>query len=251
MFPIRDTIPTKKFPIINLSLIVVNVLVFIFQLVIQYNYGDEGLQTFFYDYGMVPAFFEGSGKPYHSLLTNIFLHGGWLHLIGNIWTLYIFGDNVEDRMGRWSYLAFYLCCGLLADGTHLFFNMGSEIPAIGASGAIAGVMGAYMFLFPRSKVLMLIPIFYIPFFFNIKAYLYLAYWFILQLVNGTVDFANGMDGAGVAFWAHVGGFVGGIALYRLFLDRNYLAPDKFTTYKYVPRRAFGREESNGYKPWSR
>jgi len=149
-------------------------------------------------------------------------------------------------MGRIPYLIFYLLCGLAADGTHIFFNWGSEVPAIGASGAIAGVMGAYMFLFPKSRILMLIPIFYIPFFFRMSALLYLGYWFVLQLVNGTFDIARGIEGAGVAFGAHVGGFVGGVILYRLFLDRGYDQPSDYVTYKELPRGISPKDREEGY-----
>ena len=242
MFPIRDSIPTKRFPIVNLSLIVINVLVFIFQL----SLGEEQLQVLFYEFGLVPAnyregTFEGGLLIYIPFLSNLFLHGGWMHLIGNVWTLYIFGDNVEDRMGRGQYLVFYLLCGIAANATHLMFNWNSFIPTVGASGAISGVMGAYLFLYPSSKIQMLIPIFYIPFFFRISAMIYLVYWFILQLFNGTMEMGGDATG-GVAFWAHIGGFVGGILLYRLFLMRDYQPPDKYVSYKRDPRYMGGESE---------
>ena len=235
MFPIRDSIPTKRFPVVNLTLIVINVLVFLFQL----SLGEDQLQRLFYEFGLVPAnyregTFESSLNVYIPFISNLFLHGGWMHLIGNVWTLYIFGDNVEDRMGRGQYLMFYLLCGIVANGTHLLFNWNSFIPTVGASGAISGVMGAYLFLYPGSKIQMLIPIFYIPFFFHISAMIYLVYWFLLQLFNGTMEMAAVDATGGVAFWAHIGGFVGGILLYRLFLMRNYEPPPKYISYKREP-----------------
>ncbi|MEO0471266.1 MAG: rhomboid family intramembrane serine protease, partial [Bacteroidota bacterium] len=175
---------------------------------------------------------------YLPFLTNMFLHGGWLHLIGNIWTLYIFGDNVEDRMGRFAYLAFYLICGLAASWTHIYFNWGADIPAIGASGAISGVMGAYLFLCPKSRIQMLLPIFYIPFFFKIPAWVYLGYWFLLQLFNGTAELSSTEATGGVAFWAHIGGFVAGLALFFFFRRKKYEPPTNFQTYKQAPGEVF-------------
>ncbi|MEZ4825024.1 MAG: rhomboid family intramembrane serine protease [Bacteroidia bacterium] len=173
--------------------------------------------------------------------SNMFLHGGWLHLIGNVWTLYIFGDNVEDRMGRRRYLAFYLLCGLIAGITHIVFNWNSPIPSIGASGAIAGVMGAYMFMFPGSKILMLFPIFYIPFFFRIPAFVYLGLWFVFQLLDGTSDLFAPEAVGGVAFWAHIGGFAGGVVIYRLFTHSQYDPPETYNSYKRDPDYYFSRK----------
>lgn len=240
MFPIRDTIPTKKFPIVNCALIVINILAFLFQI----SLSEGMLNELIMELGLVPGVYtrpeiraEYGGSPFFYLpfLTNMFLHGGWMHLIGNVWTLYIFGDNVEDRMGRIPYLVFYLLCGVLASSTHLFFNWDSMIPAIGASGAISGVMGAYLFLCKNSRIVMLFPIFYIPFFFKIPAWAYLVYWFVLQLVNGTAEIVNPNATGGIAFWAHIGGFVAGVLLYRLFESRSYTSPDPRETYKHTPR----------------
>ncbi|MDX1908874.1 MAG: rhomboid family intramembrane serine protease [Bacteroidia bacterium] len=236
MFPIRDSIPTRQFPLVNCTLMGLNVLVFLVQISLDESQTDVWLRT----WALVPAFFTdyGGALPwtvYAPFLTNMFLHGGWLHLIGNVWTLYIFGDNVEDRMGRGPYLIFYLLCGLLASMTHYITNQHSPLPALGASGAIAGVMGAYMFMFPKSRVDMLIPIFYIPFFFQMAAFWYLGYWFVLQLINGALDAGATATGGGVAFWAHIGGFVAGVLLYRVFRRKAYAEPDQWKTYKLDPR----------------
>jgi membrane associated rhomboid family serine protease len=146
----------------------------------------------------------------------MFLHGGWLHLIGNMWVLYLFGDNVEDRMGPARYLAFYLLCGLAASLTHYAINPGSTVPTLGASGAISGVLGAYLLLFPTARVITLVPVFIIPFFFEIPAVVYLGFWFVMQLFSGTLSLAGAEPPEGVAWWAHVGGFVTGMALLPVF-----------------------------------
>ena len=144
----------------------------------------------------------------------MFIHGGFWHLLGNMWSLYIFGDNVEDRLGPLRYLLFYLLCGFLSGISHLVINWHSQVPTIGASGAIAGVMGAYLLLFPKAKVLTLIPIFFIPYFVNIPAFLFLGFWFLLQFISAAGS--SGQAG-GVAWWAHIGGFVFGMIFVKLFL----------------------------------
>jgi membrane associated rhomboid family serine protease len=151
------------------------------------------------------------------MFTSMFLHGSWLHLIGNMWFLWIFGDNIEDYLGHFSYIVFYLTCGLAAGAMHVFFNLGSQVPTVGASGAIAGVMGAYFILYPRSSVLTWFP----PiFFFHLPAWVILGYWFVVQFMTGTVSsIADPRQVGGVAFWAHVGGFLAGIALIKVFPER--------------------------------
>ena len=144
----------------------------------------------------------------------MFLHGGFWHLLGNMWSLYIFGDNVEDRLGPLRYLLFYLLCGFLSGISHLFINWHSQVPTIGASGAIAGVMGAYLLIFPRAKVLTLIPVFFIPYFVNIPAFLFLGFWFLIQFISAAGS--SGQAG-GVAWWAHIGGFLFGMIFVKLFL----------------------------------
>ena len=214
MIPIRDTTASKTYPVVNTALIAVNVLVFIIQL----GQGRD-LDRFIYLYGLVPARYTvpavasyfSLGQQLLSLLTFMFLHGGFWHLLGNMWSLYIFGDNVEDRMGSLRYLAFYVLSGLVSGLTHLLFNMTSNVPTIGASGAIAGVMGAYFLMFPRSKILTLVPILIIPFFFEIPAFFFLGIWLLLQFLNAAGDHAAG----GIAWWAHIGGFLFGMAFVRM------------------------------------
>jgi membrane associated rhomboid family serine protease len=144
----------------------------------------------------------------------MFLHGGFLHILGNMWSLYIFGDNVEDRLGSLRYLFFYLLCGLASGLSHLFINWQSQVPTIGASGAIAGVMGAYLILYPKSRILTLIPIFFIPYFIEVPAFFFLGLWFVIQFVSATGS--QGQMG-GIAWWAHIGGFVFGIIFLKLFI----------------------------------
>lgn len=142
----------------------------------------------------------------------MFLHGGWMHLIGNMWMLWIFGDNVEDRLGHGRYLLFYVLCGLAASWTHILLHPNSTVPAIGASGAISGVMGAYLLLFPRARVITLFPLFFIPYFLELPAIVYLGAWFLMQLFSGAFSILAPGEGGGIAWWAHVGGFLAGALL---------------------------------------
>ena len=214
MIPIRDTIPSKRFPVVTVSLIIVNVIIFMHEM----SLGSE-LNRFISAYGMVPARFFQSGygesysifDRYYPFFTSIFLHGGWMHLIGNMWFLWIFGDNVEDRYGRFGFFLFYVFCGLLAGFAHALTNPQSAIPTVGASGAIAGVMGSYMLLYPRSRVLTLIPLFIFLHFAEIPAIFFLGIWFVFQFLSGTVDLASKSNAVGgVAWWAHIGGFLVGV-----------------------------------------
>ena len=216
MFPIRDTIPSKNYPIITHSLIAINVFCFLIQLF----HGNE-FDYFAYLYGLVPArytipeisvyfnFFE----QVFALFSFMFLHGGFMHILGNMWFLYIFGDNVEDSLGPVRFLLFYILCGLLSGLSHFLLNPYSNLPTIGASGAIAGVMGAYFILHPRSRILTLVPIIIIPLFFEIPAYFFIGIWFMIQFISAT---ASRADVSGIAWWAHIGGFVFGIILLKLF-----------------------------------
>jgi len=178
-----------------------------------------------------PEWARAVGLPLHSvwpLLTSMFLHGGWLHLIGNMWTLWIFGDNVEERMGRARFLGFYLLCGLIAGLTQWLTNPGSTLPTVGASGAIAGVLGAYFVLYPHARIIVLLPILFVPFFFELHAVVYLAFWFLSQVYAGTIGSLAPEPVEGVAWWAHVGGFIAGAALQRLFvLPRRKLERDEY------------------------
>ena len=227
-------------------LIAVNCLVFLFELSIP----QPALEHFFYLFGLVPARYTHPdwavwfGFPiddYWPFLTGMFLHGGWVHLIGNMWALWIFGDNVEDRMGPFRFLFFYLLCGIAADFAHLVTNPASTIPAFGASGAIAGIMGAYFVLFPSARVIVLIPVFFFPFFFEFPAFVYLGIWVLTQLLSGTLSLTYRGYPGGVAWWAHVGGFAAGIVLHRLFIksrgDYRRLSRDEYDTANaWVPAR---------------
>jgi rhomboid family protein len=151
-------------------------------------------------------------------LTSMFLHGGWLHLIGNMWFLWVFGDNVEDRLGHISYLCFYLFCGFGSGLAHVMMNLGSGVPSLGASGAISGVLGAYIVLYPRAKVLTLVPLIVFWFTVDLPAYVILGYWFVIQFVAG-IGAVGKAAGGGVAYWAHIGGFVLGVAVVKIWPDR--------------------------------
>jgi membrane associated rhomboid family serine protease len=216
MIPIRDTISSKNYPVVNSTIIGINIAVYLVQL-----FQGADLYDFTYVYGLVPArysvpqiaYYFSTSEQILSFISFMFLHGGLLHLLSNMWTLYIFGDNVEDRLGPARYLAFYLICGLFSGLTHLYFNYYSNYPTIGASGAIAGVMGAYFILYPKAKILTLIPIIIIPWIVEIPAFFFLAFWFLLQFLNAAGS--SGQAG-GIAWWAHIGGFVFGMLWLKIF-----------------------------------
>jgi len=225
MFPIRDTIPSRNPPIATWLLILANSVIFLFELTMP----QPALDQFFHLFGIVPArcthpkwtFWVGLPiRDYWPFLTSMFLHGSWLHIIGNMWTLWIFGDNVEDRMGPVRFVIFYLLCGLAAGIVHCLTNPHSTIPTVGASGAIAGVMGAYFFLFPYSRVIVVVPVLFIPLFFDLPAVTYLGFWALSQVFSGTLSLAAAHDVGGVAWWAHVGGFIAGIGLQFFFVRRG-------------------------------
>ena len=203
MIPLRDVIPSRTTPFVTIGIIAVNALAFWFEL----SLGGSSLQRFLREYGIVPAEFA-----WPTLFSSMFLHGGWLHAIGNMWYLWIFGDNVEDQMGHGRYLVFYLLCGALAGLAQALLSPGSYVPTIGASGAIAGVMGAYFVLYPHSRVLTLIPLFIFIEIIEIPAIYFLGFWFLMQLFSGAGSIAHtaGNQG-GIAFWAHVAGFLAGLA----------------------------------------
>jgi membrane associated rhomboid family serine protease len=225
MFPLRDDIPSRRASIVTWTIVGANVLVFVYQLTLP----EQGIQQLFYLFGIVPARFlhpawaERVGFPDASLLpffTSMFLHGGFFHVLSNMWSLWIFGDNVEDRMGRFRFLLFYLLCGLAAGFTHALTNPNSAIPTVGASGAIAGVLGAYLRWYPHARVLTLIPIFFYPLFVHLPALVYLGLWFVSQLFSGTMSLAGPGAVGGVAWWAHIGGFVAGFLLCGFFSRRD-------------------------------
>jgi membrane associated rhomboid family serine protease len=216
MLPLRDTVRSRSIPYVNYALIGLNVLAFLYEV----SLGRQGFNHFLTAYGLVPARLSiAEPWTYLSILTSMFLHGSWFHVISNMWVLFIFGDNVEDRMGPGRYLVFYLLVGSIAGISHAYFAANSQLPTVGASGAIAGVLGAYLVLFPRGRVLTLIPLFIIPWFIEIPAFIYLGFWFLSQLSSGLLSLGRlGAAGnfGGIAWWAHVGGFVAGLVLVRAF-----------------------------------
>jgi membrane associated rhomboid family serine protease len=225
MIPIRDDTPRFSNPFVTYFIIALNTLVFLFELSVS-EQGRGALNGLIYHFGVVPWRFDHivAAWPASSLtglflpiLTSMFLHASWLHLIGNMWFLWIFGDNIEDYLGHFSYLLFYLVCGLAAAITHILLNAGSRLPSVGASGAIAGVMGAYFVLYPKARVKMWFP----PiFFFQLPAWLVLGYWFFMQFLSGAAtSIAETSQNGGIAFWAHVGGFVAGIVLIKVLPER--------------------------------
>ncbi len=210
MIPLKDDNPTRTFAFVNWALIAINVAVFFYQVHLPPHAAKAFLLANATVPMRIPAFLSGYlgfKMAFYPLFTSMFLHGGLMHLLGNMLFLYVFGDNVEDEFGHLGYLIFYLFCGVGSGLIHSLFNWQSSLPAIGASGAISGVMGAYLVLFPRAKVLMLFFIFLIP----IPAVFVLGYWFVLQFLSGIGEFGVAATG-GVAWWAHIGGFLMGMAV---------------------------------------
>lgn len=207
MIPLRDTQPSNSTPFVTVLLISINILVFLY----QFSLDSFELNYFIATYGIVPVQLHST-----SLITSMFLHGGFLHLIGNMWFLWIYGDNVEDVLGHFKFALFYILCGLAAGVIHVLLNFDSRVPTIGASGAIAGVMGAYLLKFPHSKILTLIPIFIFFTTIEVPAFIMLIYWFVIQIFSGvgSIGYSNVGKG-GVAWFAHIGGFVAGMLLVRL------------------------------------
>ena len=223
MIPYRDTIPVEHTPWVTWSLIVLNGLVFVYSGLLA----PDELRSFQYLHGLVAARFvypdwaATTGFPvgdYTPFLTSLFMHGSGLHLVLNMWLLWIFGDNIEDRMGSVRYLAFYLVCGVIAGLTHVYTNPQSIIPAIGASGAIAGVMGAFFFLFPYARIV--IWMFFLPLFVEVPAIAFLGIWVIIQLYKVTTGLGSAQNVSDVAWFGHLGGFIAGMLLHRLFLLRD-------------------------------
>src|SRR5712671_1118701 len=227
MFPLRDDQPRYSTPYITYFLIGLNLLIFLFEAALE----PASLKNLVYQFGVVPehltAFLAGSPKyPLVAVVlpffTSMFLHGGWPHVIGNMWFLYIFGDNVEDYLGHFKYLVFYLVTGVLAMSTHVIVNLHSAAPALGASGAIAGVLGAYFVLYPRARVLTWFFVFVVW----LPAWIILGYWFVLNFLSGTATalMVQNQNMGGVAFWAHVGGFISGALLVKMFGERESRYP---------------------------
>jgi membrane associated rhomboid family serine protease len=227
MLPIRDDQPRYSVPWVTRFLIALNLLIFLFEATLD----DRSLNLLIAQFAVVPshvaAFLAGSPTyPLPSILvpflTSLFLHGSWMHVLGNMWFLYIFGDNVEDYLGHFKYLVFYLLTGVLAMSTHMAMNLHSTAPALGASGAIAGVLGAYFVLYPRARVLTWFFVFVIW----VPAWIILGYWFVLNFLSGTATAlaVQRHNMGGVAFWAHVGGFISGALLVKLFGERKLRYP---------------------------
>ena len=217
MLPIRDNVPSARFPSVTVGIIVVNVIVFLHELQV----GPTALGGLFLNFGVVPARYTASevaqyftfSEQVFALFSSMFLHGGWLHLLGNMWTLWIFGDNVEDRLGRTNYILLYLAGGIAAALMHIFTNAGSLVPTVGASGAIAGIMGAYFRFYPFARIETLIPPFFFGPTFVLPAIVFLGWWFLLQFFNGAMSLGtHGAAVSGIAWWAHVGGFLFGFVV---------------------------------------
>ena len=220
MIPLRDNVPRVTMPIAVMAIIAINVLAFLYSKSLDFR----EMVYLYHLFGVVPArFFEPewalwAGYPQTigwPFVTYMFLHSGWMHIILNMWMLWLFGDNIEDVTGHWQFVVFYLTCGLAAVALHMVFEQTSSLPIIGASGAVGGVMGAYVMLYPHGRVLTLVPIIIIPLILRVPSYLFLGIWFLSQVVSGLMS-SNMQAASGVAWWAHVGGFLAGMILIHLF-----------------------------------
>jgi membrane associated rhomboid family serine protease len=215
MIPLYDTIRARRIPFVNFILIALNVLAFLYEV----RLGPAGLGRLMETWALIPARLIASPETaWVTIFTSMFMHGGWLHILSNMWVLFIFGDNVEDRMGGVRYFFFYLLSGVAAAALQIFLLRGSSQPMVGASGAIAGVLGAYLVLYPRAKVASLVPIFFIFTIVEIPASIFLLFWFILQLLSGFFAMQGGPSG--IAWWAHVGGFLFGVVGAPFFAQRR-------------------------------
>jgi membrane associated rhomboid family serine protease len=216
MFPLYDTVRSRRFPAINLMLILVNVMVFLYEIQMD----PSVLKEFIFEWGLIPArLLSDPSTAWKTIFTSMFLHGGWFHIINNMWVLFIFGDNVEARMGGIRYLIFYLLSGVAAVILQTYILPSSAVPMIGASGAVAGVLGAYLILFPHSRIASLVPILFIFTIIEIPAVIFLLFWFGSQLYSGLFAI-QGSSGSGIAWWAHIGGFLFGIIMVFFFRTRT-------------------------------
>jgi membrane associated rhomboid family serine protease len=216
MFPIGDENRGQRLrPIVNYSLIALNIIVFLYELMLS----DRELSDFVYRWGAIPAEIS-DGKDVYTLVTSMFLHGGWLHIAGNMLFLWVFGDNVEDTMGHVRYLIFYLLTGIAAGLLQTVIDSKSTVPLVGASGAISGVLAAYLVLFPHGNIRTVILLGWIPLVFLVPAWAMIGYWIVLQFINGFLSLSVKTEGGGVAYWAHVGGFFAGLVLVWLFKDED-------------------------------
>jgi len=221
VIPLKDKNPSRTFPFVNYLLIAANVVVFFYEISL-----GQRLDDFIVKYGLVAHryFYDVSHhiyfvRRYVPFLSSMFLHGGWMHIIGNMWFLFIFGDNIEDRLGHGNYFVFYILSGLAAAIVQILSSVNSSVPTIGASGAISGVLGAYLVIFPRAKIVTLIPIFFFFDIIDISAFLFIGFWFLMQFVSGIQSLGFDTSG-GIAWWAHVGGFVAGILMVPVFKKRE-------------------------------
>ena len=219
MIPLRDENPTELTPFVTVIFIVLNLLAWV---LIQGMGSPQVLEASVYAFGTVPCELTGACRPqglvWGGVFTSMFMHGGWGHLLGNMLFLWVFGNNIEDSMGHLRFVVFYLVCGVAASLAHVYLSPASAIPAVGASGAISGVMGAYIVLYPRVKVRTWVPPFFVL---DLNAFFLLAYWFFIQLASGVLTYGpEAGEQGGVAVWAHVGGFVAGVVLIRLFEKRR-------------------------------
>lgn len=220
MIPLRDSARSRTFPVVNLTIIILNLVIYFKEVTVE----PYRLNQIFYTYGLIPADVLNTiftGAPLTPVLINFitatFIHGGWVHVIGNMLFLWVFGDNVEDRLGHFKYLLFYLLAGIAGGVVHVITNPASTIPVVGASGAVAGVLGAYIIAFPRSRILALVPIIIIFTLMEIPAVIFIALWFFIQLFNGVASLGGAANP--VAWWAHVGGFLMGMLLIKMMAPR--------------------------------
>ena len=219
MITLSDNIPHRRVPIINWTLIVLNVFIFFFTL----SLGDDA-QKFVQIFGVIPYRFLNDFDLFEvsTIFSSMFLHGGWAHIFSNMLALYIFGDNVEDRLGSVRYLLFYLMTGIAAALTHIYLNQNSGIPTIGASGAISGVMAGYLVLYPTAKVITVFPILFFPYIIELPAIIYTGVWFITQFFSGVLSIVSNTQAfGGIAYWAHIGGFISGIVFLPILLTKKY------------------------------
>jgi membrane associated rhomboid family serine protease len=252
MFPYRDENETQRTPYITLAFIGLNVLAWLF---VQGAGSPLRLAASVCNFGLIPGELTGGlppgtrfpmgeglvcltdpGRQVSHLVTSMFLHGSWMHLLGNMWFLWLFGNNVEDAMGRARFVTFYLLCGLAAAFAQVVTDPSSGIPMVGASGAISGVMGGYLLLYPRVRVFCMVPLGFVMTSVALPAWMMLVYWLVIQFISGVT--VLGREGGGVAFFAHVGGFVAGLVLVKLFAQPEYLEAHR--THHWQPRRLAGR-----------
>lgn len=235
MIPIRDANPRHSTPWVSWTIVAINVLVYAYQAYVGESRAGYELIL---DYAFIPARFAAEpGAAFHTLFTSAFMHGSWMHLLSNMIFLIVFADNVEDRMGRWRFAVFYLLGAAVATGAHGLASVGSPVPLVGASGAVSAVLGAYILVFPRQRVQTLIPPLIVPwllvslfarlprfYLLWIPAWLFIGYWAVIQLVQAGTNLGVQIEGGGVAWWAHLGGFAFGAALHRLFLHSGAVQP---------------------------